>query len=99
MKPGSALPYEQAKKIIQRLNIPDQNTFYQLSKQRKLPKSIHRKPGKKYKDEGWIGFPDFLGDEDLEWTSNPNFELHLYICKVENTIMGGEHKVQHFYCY
>jgi hypothetical protein len=68
MKPGSALSYEEAKKIIQRLNIPSQKTFHQLSKQKKLPKGIPGNPRKKYKGKGWIDGADFLGFEDQGWT-------------------------------
>jgi hypothetical protein len=61
MKPGSALSYEEATKVIQLLHIPDQKTFFQLSKQKKLPNGIPGNPNKVYKGKGWTGFPDFLG--------------------------------------
>jgi superfamily II DNA or RNA helicase len=61
MKPGSALPIEEAKKILHPLRIPDQQTFYRLSKNKQLPAGIPGNPARVYRDKGWKGFPDLLG--------------------------------------
>ena len=68
MKPGTELPFEQAKKVIQELKIPSVKAFYRLGKQRKLPEGIPGVPDIIYKDKGWNGWPDFLGYENPAWT-------------------------------
>lgn len=55
------LPYEEAKKWMQRLKIQNLPEFQKLSKSKKLPRGIPAKPHTVYKGKGWEGLPDFLG--------------------------------------
>ena len=57
------LSYEEAKKIIQKLKIRDGGTFGRLHREGKIPKGIPATPHDVYKDEGWNGWPDFLGND------------------------------------
>lgn len=57
------LSFEDAKKIIQKLEIPNGETFGILHREGKLPKGIPATPHDVYKNKGWNGMPDFLGND------------------------------------
>jgi hypothetical protein len=58
------LSYEDAKKIVQKLKIPNGETFGILHTEGKIPKGIPATPHDVYKNKGWNGWPDFLGNEN-----------------------------------
>jgi hypothetical protein len=57
------LSFEDARKTIQKLEIPNGETFGILHREGKLPKGIPATPHDVYKNKGWNGFPDFLGND------------------------------------
>jgi hypothetical protein len=60
---GSALPYNEVKKILTPLKLSSQKEFLELHKQGKLPNGIPRSPKAVYRNKGWNSWPDFLGYE------------------------------------
>ena len=52
--------YQQAKKILKKLNINSGSEFNKLSKQNKLPGNIPKNPRRYYDDKGWVSMGDFL---------------------------------------
>ena len=68
------LSFEDAKKIIQKLEIPNGETFGILHKEGKIPKGIPATPHDVYKNKGWNGWPDFLGNEkNIVYNTTRNF--------------------------
>lgn len=58
------LSFEDAKKIIRKLEIPNGETFGILHREGKISKGIPATPHDVYKNKGWNGWPDFLGNEN-----------------------------------
>jgi hypothetical protein len=56
---GSALPYNEVKKILIPLKLSGQKEFLELHKQGKLPNGVPRSPKAVYRNKGWNSWPDF----------------------------------------
>ena len=61
-KKRSALPYEDAKMIINRFEISGKEKFAELHKHGKIPEGIPANPHRVYKEKGFSWY-DFLGNE------------------------------------
>ena len=55
------MSYEEAKKIVKKLNLKGMNDYNSLVKNNNLPKGLPNYPRKTYKNKGWISSGDFLG--------------------------------------
>jgi len=58
------LDFKSAKKLIKELKIGNTDEWKKLRKLNLIPELIPSNPDKKYKDDGWKGWADFLGKED-----------------------------------
>jgi hypothetical protein len=56
--------FEEAKKIVQSLNIKNSIEWQRICKSGQKPDGIPSNPGMYYKDKGWKGFKDFFGRTD-----------------------------------
>lgn len=59
------LPYEEAKKVTQNLNIKTDRDWRKYNKSGRRPKNIPSDPYTTYKDKGWISWGDFLGTKNI----------------------------------
>jgi hypothetical protein len=57
------LSFEEAREIVQKLNLNSRNEWLSLCKSGNKPKSVPSSADKKYANEGWKGWKDFLGKE------------------------------------
>lgn len=55
------LSYEDAKKFVGKLNLRSQTEWFIYAKSESRPKEIPYFASKKYKDQGWVSWNDFLG--------------------------------------
>jgi hypothetical protein len=55
--------FKEAKEFARSLNLGSLEDWEKYCKSRKKPPDIPSNPDKEYKDEGWKGYPDFLGYE------------------------------------
>ena len=53
--------FEEAKKIVKKIKISSCSHYNIISKNGKRPSMIPSNPQKEYKNDGWKGWPDFLG--------------------------------------
>ena len=53
--------YNEAKKIVSNFNIKTNLEWRNFTKSSLFPYNVPKSPEKKYKDEGWKGWADFLG--------------------------------------
>jgi superfamily II DNA or RNA helicase len=58
---GDFLPYNEAIKIVHTLKIANKTEWNEFCKEGKTPINIPSNPNKKYKDNGWNGWGDWLG--------------------------------------
>lgn len=58
----SLTPFEIARNAIQALNLPNREAFYELKRKNMLPVGVPRKPEDTFKNSGWNGWGDFLGN-------------------------------------
>jgi hypothetical protein len=65
--PTKMLPLREAREIVRRLGIKNGLEYRRLHKQGKLPKGIPFGPHQTYKNKGWNGWPDFLGNGFREY--------------------------------
>lgn len=63
VKNSSIKSFEEAKKIVQSMNIKNSLEWNILLKSGQLPDGVPRSPNLFYKDKGWKGFKDFFGRE------------------------------------
>jgi hypothetical protein len=57
------LPFEEAKKEIQKIGLSSRDEFLELCRQKRLPKGVPTNPGQTYRGKGWRSWPDFLGND------------------------------------
>jgi len=57
--------YDDAKKSVHSFNIKSQRQWNEFRKSKKLPKDIPSSPQRTYKNNGWIGWGDWLGTGNL----------------------------------
>tara|TARA_X000000368_G_scaffold301668_1_gene240362 strand:+ start:66 stop:647 length:582 start_codon:yes stop_codon:yes gene_type:complete len=57
------LPYEQAKKVVHALGLKNQKEWHRWSRTKKRPPDIPSNPRVTYKDSGWNGLADWLGNK------------------------------------
>ena len=55
--------FQKARKYVHRLNLKTNASWRQLCRCKRLPSYIPHKPDWKYRDKGWIGWPNFLGTD------------------------------------
>ena len=60
-KRSAFLPYEEAKKVVNALGLKSQDDWRRWSRTERPPE-IPGDPRVKYKDSGWNGYADWLGD-------------------------------------
>ena len=53
--------YEEAKKIVNQLNIKSGSNYHQLYREKKLPSDLPAAPDKHYNNKGWTTWGEFLG--------------------------------------
>jgi superfamily II DNA or RNA helicase len=58
------LDFKSAKKLIKKLKIGNTDEWKKLRKLNLIPELIPSNPDKKYKDDGWNGWADFLGKDE-----------------------------------
>jgi len=58
------LEFEEARKAVRNMKIKTVNEWYELCRLKKIPINIPHAPHKYYKNEGWKGFPDWLGNNN-----------------------------------
>ena len=54
-------PFEEAREFVQSLGLKNQKEWYDWAKTDKKPDDIPASPGRTYKNNGWIGYGDWLG--------------------------------------
>ena len=59
------LPFEEARQYVHSLNLENINQWREYCKSGKKPKNIPTEPRKIYKDKGWKGYGDFLGNGNV----------------------------------
>lgn len=55
-------PFSEAREFVQSLNLKSSTEWYEYSKSSKRPNDIPGNPGRVYKNEGWEGYGDWLGN-------------------------------------
>lgn len=66
--------FENARSFARSLNLKSRNEWQLLSNENNLPADIPAGPSRVYADKGWIGWPDWLGTDEIaykyhEWQS------------------------------
>ena len=69
------LSFKEARKFVHNLKLKDVNEWKQYSKSGKRPSTIPGAPNEGYKNQGWIGISDWLGNGNL---SNKNRNYFSY---------------------
>ena len=59
------LPFEEAREFARNLNFKSQKEWKEWSKSEERPENIPTDPYRVYKDKGWKGWGDFLGNENV----------------------------------
>lgn len=79
------LAYEEARNYARSLNLKSQNEWFEHCKKEKMPKGVPNSVVDVYKDNGWIGWGDFLGSGNIA-TYNRNYlpfeEAKLFVKKL-----------------
>jgi superfamily II DNA or RNA helicase len=58
---GNSLSYDEAKTAIKKFKIRSSVAWRDFSKSKERPKNVPANPDRHYKDNGWLGWDDFLG--------------------------------------
>ena len=58
-------PFEEAREFARSLNLKNYREWYQYAKTDERPNDIPSNPFEAYKNDGWKGYPDWLGNEEL----------------------------------
>jgi superfamily II DNA or RNA helicase len=61
-KNGKFLPFNEAQKIVRKLNLKTSTNWEKFAKSEEFPLNIPKDPSKHYASQGWSGFHDFLND-------------------------------------
>ena len=70
------LPYKEARLIIHSLNIKTKTEWEKLLKNKKIPGGIPTSPSSKYKNTGWRGWGDWLGNSNVKSGSIPYLDFY-----------------------
>ncbi len=91
---GNKLDYDQAKKIISPFKIRSSVSWREFAKSDKMPPNVPANPDREYKNKGWKGWSDFLGNhvkvEFLEFSEAKNLVSELKISSVKDYINKRE---------
>jgi superfamily II DNA or RNA helicase len=63
------LPFEKARAFARSLNLSNLKEWHQYASSQKRPHNIPSNPSRTYRNDGWIGFDDWLETEKVEWRS------------------------------
>jgi hypothetical protein len=69
------LPFIEARNFVRKLKLKKSDEWKEYSKSNKRPMNIPGAPNEVYKNKGWMGIPDWLGNENV---SNINREYLTY---------------------
>ena len=58
-------PFKEAKKFVRFLKLKNQKDWFNFSKSKKIPIDIPTRPDTIYANDGWIGYPDWIGVDTL----------------------------------
>jgi hypothetical protein len=70
------LSFDHAKKIVKSLNLKSRTEWDQIRKNKKLPDGIPTNPSVKYKNSGWKGWGDWLGNGNVRSGTIPYLNFH-----------------------
>ena len=56
------LPFAEARDVVRSLGLKEVKQYFEYAKNEGLPKGIPLRPDETYKDKGWDGWGDFLGN-------------------------------------
>jgi len=59
--------FDEARSFARSLELKTQADWWDFCKSEKMPTDIPRNPNEHYKDKGWIGYIDWLGNEDRNY--------------------------------
>jgi hypothetical protein len=63
------LPFTEGRALARGLKLKGKTGWCEWSKSGQRPSDIPGCPDKTYRDDGWISWPDWLGNEGVEWES------------------------------
>jgi len=66
LKPGEAMPFEQARELARAQRLRSQVDFQRWALSDSFPPDMPRSPYVVYRDRGWNGWPDFLGNDNVQ---------------------------------
>ena len=61
-------PFKEARTFVRNLGLENNVAWHKYSKSGKRPADIPGNPNKIYKDDGWIGSPDWLGNGNIDYS-------------------------------
>jgi superfamily II DNA or RNA helicase len=77
---GEYMPYEEAKAYVHKLKLKNKDEWIKYYKSSKRPHTIPSNPYKTYKDDGWVGYGDWLGTGNVRFKKyRPFLEAKEYV--------------------
>jgi hypothetical protein len=79
-----SLSFIQARAYVRSLKLKSISEWRKYCKSGRKPRNIPSTPDKKYKDQGWISFGDWLGTQNLTFRSFEDARVFVRALKLKN---------------